>query len=107
MKIVSNELHPTFNNVALQTDKEEGTTESGFILPDQDDLPTVGRVIAVGPGKTNERGEIIPMKLCIGDHVIFSAHAGKEVPRHELHVEGQLLLVMKETEILAIIEEDE
>lgn len=76
-------------------------TKSGIVLPEtaEKERPIKGRVIAVGPGKRNDKGEIIPMSVKVGDIVLF-----KKYGPDEIEIEGKKYLVGEEDDILAIIQ---
>ena len=76
-------------------------TKSGIVIPDsaEKERPTRGKVIAVGEGKRNEKGEIIPMSVKVGDTVLFKKYGPDEV-----ELEGKKYLVGDEDDILAIIQ---
>ena len=76
-------------------------TKSGIVLPDtaEKEKPIKGKVIAVGPGKLNEKGERMPMSVKVGDTVLF-----KKYGPDEIELEGKKYLVGDEDDILAIIE---
>lgn len=76
-------------------------TKTGIVLPDsaEKEKPIKGKVIAVGNGKKNERGEIIPMSVKVGDLVLF-----KKYGPDELEIDGKKYLVGSEEDILAIVE---
>jgi chaperonin GroES len=80
--------------------EEEEMTKGGIIIPDTaKEKPIEGKVIAVGDGKITEDGKKIPMEAKKGDRVLFSKYAGTEVK-----IDGEEHLMMKEDDILAIIE---
>ena len=77
-------------------------TKGGIILPEAaQEKPKSGEVIAVGPGKLNDKGQIIPMHVKLGDKVLFSSFAGSNIDLEQKHDEE--ILVMSEDDILAII----
>jgi len=80
---------------------EEAVTKSGIVLPDsaEKEKPMQGTVIAVGPGKLNDKGERIPMSVKVGDKVLF-----KKYGPDEIEVEKKKYLVGDEDDILAILE---
>ena len=80
---------------------EEKTTKSGIVIPETVDKekPIKGKIIAVGPGKKNEKGEIIPMSVKIGDIVLF-----KKYGPDEIEIDDKKYLVGEEEDILAILE---
>jgi len=92
---------PLSNHVFLEAQEEEKVTKSGIVLPDTADKekPQKGKVIAVGPGKVNNNGELIPMSVKVGDTVLF-----KKYGPDEIEIDGKKYLVGDEDDILAIIE---
>ncbi|MDK2949003.1 MAG: chaperonin GroES [Patescibacteria group bacterium] len=94
-------IKPLSNNIVIEQLKEEEKTKGGILLPQsaEKERPQQGKVISVGPGKTNSHGKVIPMNVKKGDLVLFS----KYTP-HEIKIEGKEYLVLKEEDILAIIE---
>lgn len=92
---------PLSNHVFLEPLAEEKTTKSGIVIPDtaEKEKPIKGKVLAVGPGKVNERGERSPMSVKVGDTVLFKKYGPDEV-----EIEGKKYLVGDEDDILAIIE---
>jgi len=94
-------IKPLSNHVFIEPLEEEKATESGIIIPDTADKerPMKGKVIAVGPGKRDERGELIQMSVSVGDMVLF-----KKYGPDEIEVDGKTYLVGEEDDILAIIE---
>ena len=78
----------------------EDKTSGGIIIPDTaKEKPHEGKVIAVGPGRTDENGEIIKMNVKVGDNVLYSKYGGTE-----LKYEGEEYIIMSESDILAILE---
>ncbi|MDD3608825.1 MAG: co-chaperone GroES [Halothiobacillaceae bacterium] len=93
-------IRPLHDRVLIKRVEEERTTASGIVLPDSAaEKPNRGEVIAAGPGKSNEKGEIRPMGVSVGDLVLFGQYAGTKVK-----VDGEDLLMMGEDDILAVIE---
>ncbi|AFZ83457.1 chaperonin GroES [Candidatus Kinetoplastibacterium blastocrithidii (ex Strigomonas culicis)] len=77
----------------------ERKTASGIVIPESAaEKPDQGEVLAVGPGKKTEDGKILPVDLRVGDKVLFGKYSGQSVK-----VDGEELLVIKEDEILAVI----
>ncbi len=75
-------------------------TKGGIVLPDSaQEKPKEAEVIAVGPGKVNEKGERIPVYVKVGDKVVFTSYAGTEIK-----VDGEEYLIMREEDILAKLE---
>ncbi|SFG05836.1 co-chaperone GroES [Oribacterium sp. WCC10] len=93
-------LVPLFDRVVLEKEKMEETTASGIVLPGQNDKEKPGQavVVAVGPGGVVD-GKEITMQVKVGDHVLFSKYAGSEV-----EIEGTKYTVVKQNDILAIVE---
>ncbi|HOF44687.1 MAG TPA: co-chaperone GroES [Candidatus Pacearchaeota archaeon] len=94
-------IKPLSNNVIIEQFKEEEKTKGGILLPQsaEKERPQQGKVISVGPGKTNNQGKVIPMNVKKGDIVFFSKYSPQEIK-----VEDKEYLVLKEEDILAIIE---
>lgn len=91
-------LKPLGDRVVIEPLEKEETTASGIVLPDTaKEKPQEGKVVAVGSGRF-ENGERIPLEVKEGDTVIFSKYAGTEVK-----VDNKELLIMRESDILAII----
>lgn len=96
-------LKPLGNRVVIRR-KEAVTTKGGILLPEsaQDKKTNEGTVIAVGPGKTNEQGEVEAMSVKIDDTVLFSSYAG--TPAKVAADADEELLIMSEDEILGVVE---
>ena len=94
-------LKPLRDHVILEAMKEDEKTKGGIVLPDtaSKERPEQGKVVAVGPGRVNLKGQRGPMELKKGDTVLFSKYGPNEVK-----VEGKEYLVAKEEDILAILE---
>ncbi|MGC8775966.1 MAG: co-chaperone GroES [Minisyncoccia bacterium] len=95
------EFKPLSNHLFIEPIEEEKTTKSGIVLPEtaEKERPIRGRIIAIGPGKLNEKGERIPMSVKVGDIVLFKKYGPDEV-----ELDGKKYLVGDEDDILAIIE---
>ena len=93
-------IKPLHDRVLIQRIEEATTTAGGIIIPDTaKEKPSEGLVKAVGNGFRSEEGKIIPMSVKEGDKVLFSKWSGTEIK-----VEGESYLILKESEILAVIE---
>jgi len=94
-------LKPLSDYIVLEPIKEEMTTESGLVLPEtaEQEKSQKGKVIAVGPGKLNDKGERIPVEVKIGDIVLFHQYGPSEIK-----IDKKEYLVAKEDDIIAIIE---
>lgn len=94
-------VKPLADRVLIKRIEEEEVKKGGIIIPDTaKEKPQKGEVIAVGPGRLDENGKRIPMEVKEGDKVLFSKYAGTEVKIGE-----EEYLIMREDDILAIIEE--
>lgn len=93
-------LQPLNDHIFLEAVEETKTTKSGIVLPDtaEKEKPIRGKVVAVGPGKLDEKGHRVPMSVKVGDLVLF-----KKYGPDELEVDGKKYLVGEEADILAII----
>ncbi len=94
-------IKPLSDHILIEPIKEEEKTKSGILLPEtaEKERPEQGKVIAVGPGKRNEKGEIIPVSVKPGQKVLF-----KKYGPDEIKVDGKEYLIASEEDILAIIE---
>ncbi|WJH35171.1 co-chaperone GroES [Paenibacillus aurantius] len=91
-------IKPLGDRVVIEAVAKEETTASGIVLPDTaKEKPQEGRVVAVGAG-TFKDGERVPLEVKEGDRIIFSKYAGTEVK-----FEGRELLIMRESDILAVL----
>lgn len=94
-------LAPLQDRVVISPRKEKEVTVGGIILPESQEAGAVrGEIIAVGPGKRDEKGNLIPMETKIGDKVIF----GTKLYGTTISMDGEEVVVMHESNILAIIE---
>jgi chaperonin GroES len=93
-------IKPLHDRVLIKRIEQETKTKSGIIIPDtaQQDKPTEGEVIAVGSGIRDEKGNHIPMDVKPGDKVLFAKWGSNEIK-----VDGQEYLIMKQSDILAIV----
>ncbi len=93
-------LRPLHDRVVIRRTEEERTSPGGIVIPDTAaEKPIRGEVIAVGQGKLLENGEVRALELKKGDKVLFGKYSGTEVK-----VEGEELLVMREDDVMAVIE---
>ena len=91
---------PLLDRVVLKRVAEENKTAGGIIIPDTaKEKPSPGIVVAVGAGARDEAGHLIPMTLKEGDKVLFGKWSGTEIK-----INGEDLLIMKETDVLGILE---
>ena len=93
-------IKPLEDRVLVQIVEAESTTASGLVIPDSaKEKPQEATVVAVGPGRTNDKGEVTPVGVNEGDTVVFSKYGGTE-----LKYDGEEYLLLSQRDILAIIE---
>ena len=94
-------IKPLGERVVIKILESEEKTKSGIYLPDTaKEKPFLGKVVAVGPGKTLDNGQKLALDVKTGDKVLFAKYAGTEVK-----LDGEEYTVLKETDILAIVTE--
>jgi chaperonin GroES len=94
-------FRPLHDRVVVKRVNAEEKTSGGIIIPDTaKEKPMEGEVIAVGPGARNEQGAIVPLDVKAGDRVLFGKWSGTEVK-----IDGEELLIMKESDLMGIIEQ--
>ncbi len=94
-------IRPLHDRILVQRLEEEEKTQGGIIIPDTaKEKPIEGKVVAVGNGKLLENGEVRPLDVKEGDKVLFGKYAGTEVK-----IGGEEYLIMREDDILGIIED--
>ena len=92
---------PLHDRVVVRRVEEEQKTKGGIIIPDTaKEKPMQGEVLAVGPGTRNDKGDLLPMGVKVGDRVLFGKWSVTEVK-----IDGDELLIMKESDIMGILEE--
>ncbi|WP_096087831.1 co-chaperone GroES [Agaribacterium haliotis] len=95
-------LKPLYDRVVVRRLEAETTTKGGIIIPDKSaEKPTQGEVVAVGDGEAGDSGELRALLVKKGDRILFGQYAGSQVK-----VDGEELLIMKESDILAVVEEE-
>jgi chaperonin GroES len=93
-------FRPLHDRVVVRRLDAEEKTAGGIIIPDTaKEKPMEGEVIAAGPGARNEQGQLVPLDVKAGDRILFGKWSGTEVK-----IEGEELLIMKESDIMGIIE---
>ncbi len=93
-------LKPLGDRLVVEPKEREEKTASGIILPETaKEKPQEGNVLAAGPGRRDDDGDRIEMDVAVGDTVLYAKYAGTEIK-----IEGTKLLILKESDILAIIE---
>jgi len=93
-------IRPLHDRVIIKRMEEERTSPGGIVIPDSaTEKPIRGKVVAVGKGKILESGDVRPLDVKVGDKVLFGKYSGTEVK-----VDGDELLVMREEDIMAVVE---
>jgi chaperonin GroES len=94
-------FRPLHDRVLVRRIDAEEKTAGGIIIPDTaKEKPQQGEIIAVGPGGRNEQGQLVPLDVKVGDRVLFGKWSGTEVK-----IEGEELLIMKESDLLGVVEQ--
>lgn len=93
-------IRPLYDRVVIKRIEQQRTTASGIVIPDTAaEKPEQGEVVAVGSGKVLQDGSVRALEVKVGDHVLFGKYAGQTVK-----VDGEELLVMREDDIMGVIE---
>ena len=93
-------LRPLHDRILIERIEEKEAVKGGIIIPDTaKEKPQKGEVIAVGNGKKNEDGNLIPLDVKAGDRILFGKYSGAEIK-----MDGQEFLILREEEVLGIIE---
>ncbi len=93
-------FRPLHDRVVVRRIEADERTKSGIIIPDTaKEKPAEGEVIAVGSGGRDEAGKLIPIDIQVGDHILFGKWSGTEVK-----IDGEDLIIMKESDVLGVIE---
>src|SRR6476660_2287097 len=93
-------FRPLHDRVVVRRVKSEEKTSGGIIIPDTaQEKPQEGEVIAAGPGARDEAGKLVPLDVKVGDRILFGKWSGTEVK-----LDGEELLIMKESDIMGIVE---
>lgn len=93
-------IRPLHDRLVVRRLEEETTTAGGIVLPDSAaEKPSQGEVLAVGPGKTLENGDVRPLDVKVGDKVIFGQYGGSTVK-----ISGEEFLILSESEIFGVLE---
>ena len=93
-------IRPLHDRIVVRRMEEEKTTASGIIIPDSaTEKPDRGEVLATGPGKVGDDNERVALQVSVGDQVLFGKYAGTAVK-----VDGEEVLIMREEDVLAIVE---
>ena len=94
------QFRPPHDRVVIKRVEADEKTAGGIIIPDAaKENPQPGEVVAVGPGGRDERGQLVPLDVKVGDVVLFGKWSGTEVK-----IDGEDLLIMKESDVMGVIE---
>jgi chaperonin GroES len=97
---IKTKVKPLEDRILVRPEEGDETLPSGIVIPDTAaEKPDQGEVLSVGPGKRNERGDIVTMNVKVGDRVLFGKYSGQTVK-----VEGDELLVLREEDIMAVVQ---
>jgi len=93
-------IRPLHDRIVVRRVEEKETVKGGIIIPDSaKEKPQEGEVVAVGKGKRNDDGNLIALDVKVGDHILFGKYSGNDIK-----VDGEELLIMREDEVLGVIE---
>jgi chaperonin GroES len=93
-------IRPLQDRVIVKRIAEEEKTKGGIIIPDTaKEKPQEGKVVAVGKGKANEDGKVVPLDVKVNDRILFGKYSGSEI-----NIDGEEHLIMREEDILGVIE---
>ncbi|MFP5298857.1 MAG: co-chaperone GroES [Actinomycetota bacterium] len=99
MAATKTSIKPLEDRILVRPEEGEETTISGIVIPDTaKEKPQQGTVLAVGPGKRSDTGDLIPMDVKEGDRVMYSKYGGTEIK-----VDGEELLILSARDVLAIV----
>jgi len=94
-------IRPLHDRLVVRRLEEEHTTPGGIVLPDSAaEKPSQGEVLAVGPGKILDNGDVRPLDVKVGDKVVFGQYSGSTVK-----IDGEELLIMSESEVFGVLED--
>jgi chaperonin GroES len=94
-------IKPLHDNILVKRLEEKDRTKGGIYIPDSaKEKPAEGEVVAVGSGRVNDKGKVTPLDVKAGDRILFGKYGGTEVK-----VGGEEYLIMREEDVLAILEE--
>ena len=93
-------IRPLQDRVIVKRINEEEKTKGGIIIPDTaKEKPQEGKVVAVGKGKLNDDGKVVPLDVKVNDRILFGKYSGSEI-----NIDGEEHLIMREEDILGVIE---
>ena len=97
---MATKLRPLADRVIVKQSEAEEKTKTGIVLPDSaKEKPTKGKVVAVGPGKLNDKGKPMDIGLRVGDTVYYGKYSGTDV-----EVDGDKYVILRETDVLGVLE---
>ena len=93
------EIRPLYDRIVVRRVEEQETKIGGLFIPDSaKEKPQEGEVVAVGNGKRNDEGKLIPLDVKAGDRILFGKYSGNEIK-----IDGQEYLIMREDEVLGVL----
>jgi len=93
-------IRPLQDRVIVRRIAEEEKTKGGIIIPDTaKEKPQEGKVVAIGKGKVNDDGKLIPLQVKVGEKILFGKYSGSEIK-----IDGEEHLIMREEDILGVVE---
>ena len=93
-------LKPLADRLVVEPNEQEEVTAGGIILPETaKEKPQQGKVIAAGPGRTDDKGKRVDMEVKVGDRVLYAKYSGTEIK-----LDGKKVLILRESDILAVVE---
>jgi chaperonin GroES len=92
-------IKPLADRVVIEPTEQEEVTAGGIILPETaKEKPQQGKIIAAGPGRTDEKGKRVEMEVKVGDKVLYAKYSGTEIK-----LDGKKVLILRESDILAVV----
>ena len=92
-------IRPLYDRIVVKRLEEKEQVQGGIIIPDTaKEKPQEGEVVAVGKGKRNDKGDIVPLELEVGNKILFGKYSGSDIK-----IDGNEYLIMREDEVLAVI----
>jgi chaperonin GroES len=92
-------IKPLADRVVIEPTEQEEVTAGGIILPETaKEKPQQGKIVAAGPGRTDEKGKRVDMEVKVGDKVLYAKYSGTEIK-----LDGKKLLILRESDILAVM----
>src|SRR5579883_2597344 len=99
-QLIMDKIRPLGDRILVKRIQEEEKTKGGIIIPDTaKEKPQEGKVVAVGKGKKNEEGTVIPLEVKAGDRILFGKYSGSEIK-----LDGEEHLILREDDVLGVLE---